>query len=184
MGINFKTKQAFHAAAHASNQKIADMHTGVVGVLAEIHQEQTQQQKPEQAQVHKPLLASTDEQLKVDEIIQIDQKLAEEEVLHMLERREELRKQLQSIANEKGEPHEEVTLVGTTGTVKFSKCTNKTEISDKNGLIQAMGPEVFMKLATVTATQAKKYLSEIELEKFVTVVPGSRTFKGSTPNPS
>lgn len=140
--------------------------------------QQVQEVKQVQAPAAKKL-AVTDQQLKVDELIQIETFLQEHEIDLMMKRREEIRKVLQSIANE-SDPSEDVQLDGTLGHALFAKASQVVSIVDKEGIIEAITPEIFMQLAKVTVTDLKKYLSEIELDKYTKKTMGSRVFKGVT----
>ncbi len=118
----------------------------------------------------------TQDKVWVDELVQIDGELKDLEVLGKIERRDELKNLLQSVAKELP-ADQEATLKGTVGEVTFSKCRKETSISDKEGLISALGQDTFNLLASVSLTDLKKYLSENEIAPLVASTNGSRTLK-------
>jgi hypothetical protein len=96
-----------------------------------------------------------------------------------IKEQEGIKKQLQSIAKSDQFPaHKKVQLYGThSNYVEFSEQANSTKISNKQGLINAIGLDKYVELTDITLTNAKKVLSESELEKYTTNVPGARTLK-------
>lgn len=158
MALTFKTKPA-------SQQTVGEAITTIMNVP-----------------VHKPTFKkATEQQLKVDELVQIDQKMKELNVDLMVKRREELRKELQSIA-QLADPEEEVKLEGMEGYVLFSKASVKLEFQDQNALVEKLTPGVFNLIAKVSVTDAKKYLSENEIANIAAKSFGSRTLKAVMKN--
>lgn len=128
-------------------------------------------------QEHKPKFKSvTEEQLKVDEMVIIDQKMKALEVPEMQKRYDELKKELAATAKTL-DPTKPATFVGTEGQIEFSPAREESKVKDKEALIAALGQEVFNQIATVSITDLKKYLSEHELIQLVEKVYGSRTLK-------
>jgi hypothetical protein len=115
----------------------------------------------------------------VDEYVEIQRELNKVDVTPLLKRQEELKKKLQLIAKSDHFPsNKSVQLWGThQNYVEFSPQVNSTKIVDKNGLIAAVGQEIFNVVASITLTEAKKLLSENELSHFTATVPGARTMK-------
>lgn len=118
----------------------------------------------------------TQEQMLVDELVMIDLKLKAIDAKTMLERVDAIKKVLQSIAKELPS-NEEAIFKGTLGEATFSPCRKDTVVVDKNGLVLALGQEMFNKIATVSLTDLKKYLSENEIVPLVTTGFGSRSLK-------
>lgn len=131
-------------------------------------------------QEHKPAFKSkeqTEEQKLVDELVFLDLKMRSLDVDAMIDRKEELRKQLLALVGD-ADPNEPVVIKGTDGnTVQFSAAKKDMELN-KEALIQQLGGvEKYAEIAKVTVTDAKKYLSPAELEKVSTKKFGSRSLK-------
>jgi hypothetical protein len=129
--------------------------------------------------VHKPKLVGktvvTDEMKMVDELVTLDAFLVKHEVDAKLKRVAELKKQLQSVA-EKMPLQVEAVIKGMTGEVTFSAAKQMTVFTGTQTDLKAlMTPAVYDKVANVTLTDAKKYLSEIELAQVTEKQYGSRT---------
>jgi hypothetical protein len=119
----------------------------------------------------------TDEMKLVDELVSLDHWMTEHEVESKVKRMGEVKKLLQSIAADMP-PTVEAVLEGMTGEVTFSPAKVMTSFTaTQEQLKEALTPEVYDQIATVTLTDAKKYLSEIELDKLTTKEYGSRTLK-------
>ena len=97
----------------------------------------------------------------------------------LMKEAEELKKKLQEYARMDQYPSDnKIQFHGSHGNfVEFSAQANSTKITDKVGLIGAIGPEKYMNYADITLGNAKKLLTESELEKFTSTVPGARTIK-------
>lgn len=116
-----------------------------------------------------------------EELIDLDYRLKQAEAYQMLKRVEELKKRLQSIAQESGAPTDQQYVFDTDdGQVVFSPCRMETRLTDRPGLIKALGQETFNEVAKFTITDARRYLSDNELAKVSVVEPGSRTLKTIT----
>jgi hypothetical protein len=116
----------------------------------------------------------------VDRYTELQEQIDAADVSHLLKEQEGLKKSLQSIAKSDQFPsNKKVQLHGTHDNyVEFSEQANSTKIVDKAGLIAAIGIDKYIELTDITLANAKKVLSEGELEKFTTIVPGARTLKG------
>lgn len=135
------------------------------------------EQAAQVAQVHKPKFkALTEEQVLVDEMVQLKQKMDELEVPAMEARYDECKTKLAAFAKT-ADPESEKVFVGSLGEVHYSACRVETKVVDKEGLVSAMTQEVFNQVATVKLTDLKKYLSPVEYEKLIERVYGSRTCK-------
>jgi hypothetical protein len=115
----------------------------------------------------------------VDRFTQIQLLLEQMGADKLVEEHAELKKSLQSIAkSDQYADDKRVQLHGTHNNyVEFSAKSNKTEITDKPGLINCMGQTMFNEVATVTLGNAKKVVPEAKLSQFTTIVPGSRNLK-------
>lgn len=115
----------------------------------------------------------------VDEYVFIQRKIEAFDMAPLLKRQEELKKQLQLIAKSEHFPsNKPVQLYGTHNNyVEFSPQANSTKIADKEGLVAAIGIDGYIDNTDITLTAAKKLLSENELSKYTTIVPGARTMK-------
>jgi hypothetical protein len=133
---------------------------------------------PVEQAVHKPQIKAkaSPDQVLIDEAVRIDFELKASEAYEKIKRLDEIKKVLQSIAATQP-TGEEAILTGTEGEITLSACANKTDISDKDGLIGALGQDVFNVISAPNLTDCKKYLSENELLKFIHVTAGSRRLK-------
>jgi hypothetical protein len=115
----------------------------------------------------------------VDRYTEIQRMIDEAGLAPYLKEQESVKKQLQLIAKSDNYPDEKpVRLCGTEGNyVEFTPKRNQTEITDKPGLINAMGQSTWNSLATITLEGAKQVLAESTLLKFTSKVPGSRLMK-------
>jgi acyl-CoA-binding protein len=113
----------------------------------------------------------------VDEYTALQSQIDAADVSHLIKKQDELKKQLQSIAKSDQFPaHKPVQLWGThENYVQFSEQKSMQKITDKPGLIDAIGMAKYMANTEITLANAKKLLSENELGKFTTNTPGPRT---------
>lgn len=116
----------------------------------------------------------------VDEYTALEAQIKAADVSHLIKEQEAIKKKLQSIAKASYYPaHKPVQLYGThKNYVEFSAQSNKTEIADKDGLIAKIGVDKYIENTAITLTAANKLLTENELAKYTTTVPGARTMKG------
>jgi hypothetical protein len=115
----------------------------------------------------------------VDRYTEIQAEIEKHDMAPLLAEQETIKKQLQSIAKADHFPSgKPVQLNGTHANyVRFSPQTNSTKIVDKEGLVEKIGVSQWVDNTDITLAAAKKLLSENELAKFTTIVPGSRSLK-------
>lgn len=144
--------------------------------------------KPKASQQAKPVAKAkptakpkqlTETQKLVNEYTQLAAKYDELEMATMIKRMDELKKRLQSIANEQN-LNEAVTLTGTEGTVTFSPCREETVITDRDMMIKKLTPKVFVEIGKVNLGDIKKYLTEGEIQTFTEKQYGARSLKAYT----
>ena len=122
----------------------------------------------------------TQTQALVNEMVQLEQDFIANDVHEKLKRFEEIKKHLAAVAKDMN-ADETAVFKGTLGEVEFSKPSMTTEIVDKTALIAALGQDTFNAVAKVGITEARKYLSEIELAPIAQKVAGSRKLNGVKP---
>lgn len=181
-------------------QTQAPMDAMLKSVFAEIPTSSTQLEQPEAKPQHKPKLSMTtkmlvqpkavtkavattlepEEQL-VEEFIQIWTRLEAFGAMQMQKRLEEIKKQLQSIANEKGSDDEEFTFKAPSGSMVFAKRTINKVVKSAAELVEHLNEKFDLEQAfsvvKIGMTELKKLLSENEIEQYVDSVPGSRSLK-------
>lgn len=133
--------------------------------------------KPKAAVTHTPKAKASqvvsEAQAMVNEAVQIHKKLEELEVPAMQKRLDEIKKHFSGIA--KSMPQDEVAVFkGTEGELEFTKASQEIEITDKDGLIKALGKEVFKEISKVSVTDMRKYLAQNEIDQYTSKVNGSR----------
>lgn len=124
----------------------------------------------------------TETQALVNELVHLEAHMKELEVKAMMTRHDEVKKRLQSIANELFIPDNEAILEGTEGKVVFSPRRTTTAVVDRDLMIEKLTPEVFMQVANVTITDLKKYLAEGEIMSFAGQTYGARSLKMTLAN--
>lgn len=146
------------------------------------HQSQVQEAQVSAVVAHKPKMVAevSEEMALVDELVELDAFMTANAIAQKVKRIDAIKKVLQSIAKDMPEGVEAV-IAGSVGEAIFSPCKVMTTISDKSALRDALSEEVYFELSNVTLTDAKKYLSEIELEKLSTKSYGSRTLNTVKP---
>lgn len=180
MAVNFVVKSGEKKSVQIKSGQAVTLGKGVLKVgdkvIAEV---QNLTVTPE----HKPKFKSlTAEQVLVDEMVTIDQKLKEMEADVLQKRFEEVKKQLAATAKTLP-PEKPATFQGSIGQVEFSAARVESKINDKDDLIAALdkasgyGQKLFNEIASVSITDLKKYLSEDELNHLLEKVYGSRTLK-------
>lgn len=119
-----------------------------------------------------------------EEMVSLHQHLEETEAFKLIKRYDELKKQLQAIANDSGAPKDQPYVFKTElGNVVFKECRIETTITDKLGAIKMLGQGVFNEVAKLGVTDAKKYLSAAELAKCTTQDYGARVLQSVTYKP-
>src|ERR1017187_8863943 len=125
----------------------------------------------------------TETEALVNEYIILDQKYTEFEGDKIAKRMTELKKILQSIANDTMAPEELGVVYGTIGELVFSKRIDSIEFPQESKeilikhLLGEFGPEVLAQVAKLGVTDLRKVLSENEIENFAQHVWGARTLK-------
>lgn len=123
----------------------------------------------------------TEAEALAEEMINLHQTMTLAGAFVMMKRYEELKKQLQSVANESGAPKDQPYTFSTDiGTVVFKECRTETTITDKSFILKQLGQNTFMDLAKITLTDAKKYLSDNELSQCTEKGFGSRVLQAVT----
>lgn len=151
--------------------------TLVIKKKAETEQVQVQKPKAKKSVTKSTPQALSETEVLVNELVHLEEQMKALEVAKMQARHDELKKRLQSIANENFEADVEAVLEGTNGKVIFSPRRTTTSIVDREQMIKLLSPKTFMELANVSLTDLKKYLSENEIESFVGKSFGARTLK-------
>lgn len=123
----------------------------------------------------------TEEEALIHEYLILHKKAEELEMKAHLARMEEIKKKLQSIANETADPIMNVVFASELGNLIFSPRAVSSEIKEKEAVLQTLtekfGPEAAMSCIKIGLTELKKMMSEKELEPFIEKKFGSRTLK-------
>ncbi len=148
-----------------------------MGVSVKSKQVQEPAAKAKPAVSHTPKAKASqvvsEAQAMVNEAVQIHKRLEELEVPAMQKRLDEIKKHFSGIA--KSMPQDEVAVFkGTEGELEFTKASQEIEITDKDGLIKALGKDVFKEIAKVSVTDMRKYLAQNEIDQYTAKVYGSR----------
>jgi len=127
-------------------------------------------------------ILTSDEMAAVDEIATLDAQLAE--VAPLIKRKDELKKFLQSVAEDdtRFSGTQPVTLKGSTGVVEFGPRKTSREVTDLHGLIGKMktlvgGYENLLDFIKIPLSAVDKYMSEAEQKAFIGNVEGARSLK-------
>lgn len=119
----------------------------------------------------------TQTQALVNEMVQLESEFLQNDIHNKMKRFDEIKKHLSGLAKNFN-VDEPTVFKGTDGEVEFSKTVMTTEVTDKDALIAKLGQETFNNVAKLGVTDARKYLSDIELESITTKVPGARKLVG------
>lgn len=138
---------------------------------------------------HQKVLVVEPEVSKVEalttEYIELYRKFVYFEVKDMVQRMEEIRKELQSIANETWNDNQIGVFTSTEGEIEFSERGKIATVPQPLVLIQELltkfGPVVTMSVVDIAITPLRKVLSEFELKKYLKDEPGSRRLKSVRP---
>jgi len=107
------------------------------------------------------------------------------EVKALLKRMDEIKKQLQAVANETVDDLTPAVFTSPEGDVEFSPRGKSVEVPDPLGLIyqllEKFGPEVTASVITIAITPLRKVLSEYELKPHLQEKLGSRTLRAVRP---
>lgn len=140
-----------------------------------------EQQVKDQAVAVASSLSITELEMEIDELVLLTKEMEEQKP--KLKRMEDLRKKLQSVADE-SEPTGSlpVALTGTVGAVVFQPKSTLRTIKDMNGMVgllkSKLGYETLLTMLSITLGNVDKYLSASESEPFIGTKQGSRTLEG------
>lgn len=119
------------------------------------------------------------------EYIELWKKFDYFEVKALVKRMDEVRKTLQSIANETMDEKKPAVFSCPTGEIEFSERGKTSTIPDPLALVQELlskfGPEVTATVVDIAITPLRKLLSDFELKKHMIEEPGGRTLKSVRP---
>jgi hypothetical protein len=119
------------------------------------------------------------------EYIELWKKFDYFEVKALVKRMDEIRKVLQTVANDTMDGKKPAVFACPEGEVEFSPRQTATEVPDPLGLVQNLltkfGPEATASVVDIAITPLRKLLSELELKAFVHEVPGGRIIKSVRP---
>jgi hypothetical protein len=119
------------------------------------------------------------------EYIELYRKYTYFEVKDMVKRMDDIRKQLQTVANETMDDKKPAIFTCAEGEVEFSERGTKTEVPNPLLLVKVLldkfGPEATATAVDIALGPLRKLLSEHELKNYLTEVPGGRTLKSVRP---
>ena len=99
----------------------------------------------------------------------------------VVKRMDEIKKDLQAVANDTMDAKKPAIFTSAGGTMTFSERGKSYDVLDPMALVQALndkfGPEVAFSVVAIALTPLRKILSEQELKKYLTESPGARTLK-------
>lgn len=125
--------------------------------------------------------ASTDVGTMTQEFITLYKTFTSIDGKNVVKRMEEIKKSLQTIANDTMDKDKPAVFSCPNGELIFSERGKVTEIPDPivlvADLVEKFGTEVAFSAVNIALGPLRKILSEMELQKYVTEVPGSRTLK-------
>jgi hypothetical protein len=117
----------------------------------------------------------------VQEYLILYQKLHAIDGKDIVKRMEQIRKQLQQVAHDLVEDSKPAVFSCALGEIEFDERGEKTEIPDPRSLVafleQKFGVAVAWSVVSIAITPLRAILSEAELAKVSTKVPGSRSIK-------
>lgn len=123
----------------------------------------------------------TEAEVLAQEYIVLYRQYVEHDVKNLTKRMEELRKALQSIANETVEASLPAIFKCDDGEIEFSPRGKEEEVSDPKKLLQDLtekfGIDVAMNVVRIAITPLREILSSLELKKYMKEKQGSRTLK-------
>lgn len=146
---------------------------------------QTKTQTVPEPTVVPAIQSKTEVEAMTEEYIILFQKLEQVGGKKLLSRMEEIRKKLVADANENVADDKPAVFKCETGEVRFSERGESTKIPEPMQLIknleQKFGSDVAYSIVNIAITPLKKILSDMELTKYITKEPGSRTLKDVIP---
>jgi hypothetical protein len=105
----------------------------------------------------------------------------EHDMKDIVKRMDEIKKELQGVANEQMDAKKVAVFSCKDGTMTFSERGKSYEVHDPMALVTALndkfGPEVAFSVVAIALTPLRKILSENELKKYLKEEPGARTLK-------
>lgn len=112
------------------------------------------------------------------EMLDLERRIKAVGAAEMMKRKEEVRKEILAQPElEEAPPYEPYVLSGDEGVIEFSAASKKKVLSDKKALLNAIGLDAFIELASFSITDLKKVLSEKALDSIAETQKGSRTLK-------
>lgn len=119
------------------------------------------------------------------EYIDLHQKSVYFELKQIFKRMDDIKKQLQTIANETMDPKQPAIFVCPQGEVQFSERGTSISVVEPlvllDALVNKFGLEAAEQVISIAITPLRKLLSEAELTPYVTETLGSRTLKAVRP---
>lgn len=107
------------------------------------------------------------------------------EVKALVKRMDEIRKYLQTVANETVDEKKPAVFACKEGELEFSERGKSSHVPNPLALLQVLlekfGPEVTASVITIAITPLRKVLSEFELKKYLKEEPGIRTIRAVRP---
>jgi len=117
----------------------------------------------------------------VSESIELHRKFVYFEFKSLTKRMDDLRKQLQSIANETMDETKPAIFTSPEGEIEFSERTKVAEVTAPlellHDLLEKFGPAATASVIDVAITPLRKLLSEFELKHYLIEKPGGRTLR-------
>jgi hypothetical protein len=121
----------------------------------------------------------------VTRYIELYKKLQEYDVTPITKEMDEIKKTLQSIATEQIEPSSPAIFSSSAGEIEFGKCTDKKVFNSTPTLLEDLkakfGPDAILAVCKIGVTELGKLLSPLEMKKYYTIEPGSRSLKSVRP---
>jgi hypothetical protein len=115
------------------------------------------------------------------EFVGLYRRYVEHDMKDIVKRMDEIKKDLQTVANEEMDAKKPATFSCKEGTMTFSERGKAYDVEDPMALVTALndkfGPEVAFSVVAIALTPLRKILSEQELKKYLKESPGARTLK-------
>ena len=119
------------------------------------------------------------------EYLELHKKFVYFEVKTMIKRMDDIRKQLQSIANETMDENKPAIFKSPEGEMEFSERGKVSEVPDPLNLIDALvmkfGTDVAATVVDIAITPLRKILTDYELKQHLVEKPGGRTLRAVRP---
>jgi hypothetical protein len=115
------------------------------------------------------------------EFVGLYRRYVEHDMKDIVKRMDEIKKDLQTVANDEMDAKKPATFSCKDGTMTFSERGKAYDVEDPMALVTALndkfGPEVAFSVVAIALTPLRKILSEQELKKYLKESPGARTLK-------